>query len=205
MRYHILIIILIITLFIGQFTENKFPDVLNISLVTLCFIIILVWEYNTLKKEYVADFKIKSQRKQINIFNLLYAILMTFLLWPWEGEKDIIYLISLFWIAALAEVIFWFVYKKLKPYRAYIKDNTFILKNRWVEVRDIDKLIKIEFSKFTNNITLHFRTKSEVSMNIKDYKPEDLEKLLKILIEKSEYDVSLPNNFKLKLKKITEN
>ncbi|MDY2587980.1 hypothetical protein [Winogradskyella aquimaris] len=200
MRYFITILTLMAILFIGQLFEFKLPHILNISLVILCFAIFILWEYNTLKKEYVADFKIRSQRKHIDIFNLLYSVFMTLLLWPWEGDRDIIYLISLFWIATLTELIFWFVYKKLKPNRIYIKDNTLILKNRWVEVRNVNELIKIDFNRFTNNLNLHFRTKSEVSINIKDYKPEDLEKLLEILIEKSDHDVFIPNGYKLKLK-----
>ena len=92
MRYFIALFALMIILFIGQFTENKFSSVLNILLVVLCYITFLLWEFNTLKKEYVADFKIKSQGKRIDVFNLLYTIFMTLLLWPWEGDKDIIYL-----------------------------------------------------------------------------------------------------------------
>tara|TARA_Y100000588_G_C14042404_1_gene833466 strand:- start:621 stop:1013 length:393 start_codon:yes stop_codon:yes gene_type:complete len=130
---------------------------------------------------------------------------MTLLLWPWEGDKDIIYLISLFWVNAIVDIIMWFVYRKLKPNTIYIKDNRLILKNRWAKVRDLDELVQIKFNRFTKNLILHFRTKSEVSVKTKDYKSEDIEKLFEILIEKSEYDVSLPNNFKLKLKKITEN
>jgi hypothetical protein len=205
MRYFIALFALMVILFIGQFTENTFPSVLNISLVVLCFILILLWEYSTLKKEYVADFKIRSHDKQIDILNLLYAILMTFILWPWEGEKDIIYLMALFWVNVFVDIIMWFVYRKLKPYTIYIKDNRLILKNRWAKVRDLDELVQIKFNRFTKNLILHFRTKSEVSVKTKDYKSEDIEKLFEILIEKSEYDVSLPKNFKLKLKKITEN
>tara|TARA_B100001063_G_C16661742_1_gene501455 strand:+ start:404 stop:1021 length:618 start_codon:yes stop_codon:yes gene_type:complete len=205
MRYFIALFALMIILFIGQFTENKFSSVLNILLVVLCYITFLLWEFNTLKKEYVADFKIKSQGKRIDVFNLLYTIFMTLLLWPWEGDKDIIYLISLFWVNAIVDIIMWFVYRKLKPNTIYIKDNRLILKNRWAKVRDLDELVQIKFNRFTKNLILHFRTKSEVSVKTKDYKSEDIEKLFEILIEKSEYDVSLPNNFKLKLKKITEN
>lgn len=201
MRYFITILTLIVILFIAHFFEYKFSSIINISLVLLCFVTFILWEYNILQREYVADFKIRSQRKQIDIFNLLYTVFMTLLLWPWEGDGDIIYLISLFWIATVTELVFWFVYKKLKPYRIYIKDNTLILKNLWVKVRNINELIKIDFNRFTNNLTLEFRTKSEVSLKIKDYKSEDLEKLLNILIDKSDYDVFIPNGYKLKFKK----
>ena len=113
MKYFITLISLIIILTYGQIIETEFPLVLNIVLVVSILLTTVLWEYSVLNKNYESDFKMRSQRKVIGIFELINAIAWTLLLsFSNDSYKDAIFLILIFWAFPLAELIMWFVYKR---------------------------------------------------------------------------------------------
>ena len=90
--------------------------------------------------------------------------------------------------------------KKKKPFTLFIKDSELILNNRWNQKRDLTELTQIRFNRFSKNLKLDFKSKSEISIKITEYKTDDIQKFLEILIEKSENNVFVPNNYKPKIK-----
>jgi len=78
--------------------ETVFPLVLNIILVVSILLTTVIWEYSVLNKNYESDFKMRSQRKIIGIFELINAIAWTLILYfSNDSYKDVIFLILIFW------------------------------------------------------------------------------------------------------------
>jgi|GEM_PF-4040450 len=194
MKYFIPLILLIITLTYGQIMETEFPLILNIILVVSILLTTVLWEYSVLNKNYESDFKMRSQRKVIGIFELINAIAFTLLLsFPDYSYKDAIFLILIFWTFPLTELIMWFVYKKEKPFTLFIKENELILNKRWTQKRNLTELTQIQFDRFSKNLKLDFKSKSGISIKTTEYKTDDIQTLLEILIEKSENEVFVPS------------
>ena len=205
MKYLIALILLITILAFGQVMETEFPIALNIALVVLIFLTSVLWEYSVLNKNYKSDFKIRSQRKKIGILDFVYAIFWTATLVIWNDNHDsLLFLALIFWTFPLAELIIWFVYKKEKPFTLFIKDSELILNNRWNQKRDLTELTQIRFDRFSKNLKLDFKSKSEISIKTTEYKTDDIQKFLEILIEKSENNVFVPNNYEPKIKNSCE-
>ena len=201
MKYLIALILLITILAFGQVMETEIPIALNIALVILIFLTSVLWEYSVLNKNYKSDFKIRSQRKKIGILDFVYAIFWTATLVIWNDNHDsLLFLALIFWTFPLAELIIWFVYKKEKPFTLFIKDSELILNNRWNQKRDLTELTQIRFDRFSKNLKLDFKSKSEISIKTTEYKTDDIQKFLEILIEKSENNVFVPNNYEPKIK-----
>ena len=176
--------------------ETEFPLVLNIILVVSILLTTILWEYSVLDKNYESDFKMRSQRKVIGIFELINAIAWTLLLhFSIDSYKNAIFLILIFWTFSLTELIMWFVYKKKKPFTLFIKDNELILNKRWTQKRNLTELTQIQFDRFSKNLKLDFKSKSGVSIKTTEYKNDEIKNLLRILIEKSENEVFIPNNY----------
>ncbi|TLG99004.1 hypothetical protein BZARG_03590, partial [Bizionia argentinensis JUB59] len=92
-----------------------------------------------------------------------------------------------------------------KPYTLFIKDNELILNNRWTQKRNLNELTQIQFDRFSKNLKLDFKSKSTVTIKTVEYNVEDIEKLLEIMIEKSENNVFIPQNYESKIKKTAAN
>ncbi|WP_397447854.1 hypothetical protein [Polaribacter sp. R77954] len=200
MKYFITLILLLIILTYGQVMETEFPLALNIVLVVLILLVSVLWEYSVLNKNYESDFKMQSQRKVFGIFELINAIAWTLLLWFGDYERNMIFLTLIFWTFPLAELIMWFVYKKKKPFTLFIKDNVLILNKRWTQKRNLTELTQIRFDRFSKNLKLDFKSKSGISIKTTEYKTDEIQTLLGILIEKSENEVFIPNNYEPKIK-----
>ena len=185
----------------GQVMETEFPLVLNITLLVLILLTPVLWEYSILNKNYESDFKMKSQRKTFGIFELINAIAWTLLLWFGnDNYKNVIFLIFIFWTFPISDLIMWFIYKKRKPYTLFIKDNEIILNKRWTQKRNLTELTQIGFDRLSKNLKLDFKSKSELSIKTTEYKTDEIQSLLEILIEKSENEVFVPNNYEPKIK-----
>jgi len=181
--------------------ETEFPIVLNILLVVSILLTTVLWEYSVLNKNYVSDFKMKSQRKVIGKFELITAIAWTLLLsFSNDNYKDVIFLILIFWTFPITELIMWFIYKKKKPFTLFIKDNELILNKRWTQKRNLTELTQIGFDRLNKNLKLDFKSKSGISIKTSEYKTDEIQTLLGILIEKSENEVFIPNNYEPKIK-----
>ena len=201
MKYFITLILLFIILIYGLIMETEFPLVLNIILVVSILLTTVIWEYSVLNKNYESDFKMRSQRKIIGIFELINAIAWTLILYfSNDSYKDVIFLILIFWTFPLTELIMWFVYKKKKPFTLFIKDNELILNKNWTQKRNLSELTQIQFDRFSKNLKLDFKSNSGVSIKTTEYKTDEIQTLLGILIEKSENEVFIPNNYEPKIK-----
>ncbi|MGJ8734593.1 MAG: hypothetical protein ACSHW4_15665, partial [Cellulophaga sp.] len=62
------------------------------------------------------------------------------------------------------------------------------------------ELTQIRFDRFSKNLKLDFKSKSEISIKTTEYRTDEIQTLLGILIEKSENEVFIPNNYKPKIK-----
>ncbi|NIK93221.1 hypothetical protein GZ212_13745 [Mangrovimonas sp. CR14] len=201
MKYFVTLILLIIILTYGQILETEFPLVLNIALVVSILLTTVLWEYSVLNKNYESDFKMRSQRKVFGIFELIYAIAWTMLLWLGNNSyRNVIFLIFIFWAFPLTDLIMWFIYKKKKPFTVFIRDNELILNKRWTQKRNLTELTQIQFDRFSKNLKLDFKSKSGISIKTTEYKTDEIQSLLEILIEKSENEVFVPNNYEPKTK-----
>ena len=206
MKYSTTLMLLIVIIAYGTVMETEFPLIVNIVLVISLFITFFLWEFNVLNKNYKSDFKMRSQRKVIDIFELINAIIWTLLLsFSNDNYKNVILLILIFWAFPITQLIMWFIYKKKKPFTLFIKDNEVILNKRWTQKRNLTELTQIQFDRFSKNLKLDFKSKSEISIKTTEYKTEEIQALLKILIEKSENKVFIPNNYKPKIKTAANN
>ena len=181
--------------------ETEFPITLNILLVVLIFLTSFFWEYSALNNNFESDFKIRSQRKKIGIFDFVNAIIWTGILVFWDYNSDsLIFLALIFWSFPIVGLIMRFIYKKKKPFTLFIKDNELILSNRWTQKRNLTELTQIRFDRFSKNLKLDFKSKSEISIKTSEFNVDDIQKLLEILIAKSENNVFIPNNYEPKIK-----
>lgn len=201
MKYNIAVIILVIILLISYILDSFYTTFLGIILIGFIYLTLFLWEFSLFKKEFYNDIKFSSQRKPINLFGLCIACLYTllYLINLDISEFEILMIICL-WSVPIIEFIMSFIYKKKKPYTIFIKDNKILLNQRWFKMRTIPNLVQISYNRFTKNLILDFEKKSEVSIHTNEYNKEDIEKLLEILIEKSEHNVFIPNNLKLSKK-----
>jgi hypothetical protein len=201
MKYFITLILLTTTLTYGQVMETEFPLWLNILLVILILLIPVLWEYSIIDTNYESDFKLRSQRITIGTFEIIYAIAWTLLLWIRNDTyKDIIFLIFIFWTFPIAELVISFVYNKKKPVTLFIKDNELILNRRWPKKRNLTELSQIQFDRVGKKLKLDFMSESEVSIKTTEYNTDEVQKLLEILVEKSENKVIIPPNYQFEMK-----
>jgi hypothetical protein len=196
MKFCITFISLIMIFVYGQVKEDKFPLVLNIILFALICIISFLWEYSIFNKNFESYFKIRNIDKKIGGFFLVYAIFWTTLLFFQDNSnQSAFYSILLLWTFAVTEIIFHFIYKMKKPYTIFIKGNELILNNLWTQKRNLVDLKQIRFDRFDKNLILDFKSKFKISIKTTDYNSDDIKKLLEIMIEKSEHNVFVPNNY----------
>jgi hypothetical protein len=201
MKYFITLILLLTILIIGQVIKTEFPLALNIVLIISLFTTPILWEYSIINKNYEADFKIRSQRKIFGKYELIFAIAWTLIfVFQRENYKNIIYLVLIVWTFPIVELFMWFVYKRKKSFTLFIKENEMILNRRWNPKRNLTELTQIQFDRFSKNLKLDFKSKSEISIKTTEYKTKDIEKLLEILIQKSENNVFIPRNYEQKIK-----
>ncbi|WP_339659054.1 hypothetical protein [uncultured Polaribacter sp.] len=88
-----------------------------------------------------------------------------------------------------------FLYKKKKPYTLFIKNNELMLLEKGNQKRDLIGLNRILFDRFNKNIEFTFDKGFKLKINTIDYKKEDIDKLLDIVIEKSKHPVFIPKNY----------
>lgn len=201
MKYFIAIVISLIGLFVfGTILKTEYSLALEITFTILTFIIAFFWENSLIKKTFDSDFKIKSQRKTISLFDIGMATFWTIYLLILGDNSNISYLVFIFWAIPFSEFIMWFIYKKQKPYTLFIKGNELILNRRWIVKRNLTELTQIQYDRFSKNLKLDFKTKREVSIKTTEYKTNEIQQLLEILIEKSENNVFVPNNYEPKIK-----
>ncbi|WP_406684366.1 hypothetical protein N1F78_01145 [Seonamhaeicola sp. MEBiC1930] len=195
MKYFIVLILLLGTLCYGLVTDAEFSTFLNASLLFLIFLTLFVWEYSVLNKNFESDFKIKSYGKKINGFSMTIASFWTALLILNKYYDSFIFLVLFLWAHSIIEFTFHFIYKAKKPFTLFIKENEIILNKSWAQKRNLIELTQIRYDRFSKKLKLKFKSKSEISINTTDYKTEDIQKLMGILIEKSEHNVCIPQNY----------
>jgi hypothetical protein len=159
------------------------------------------------KKSFTADFKMRSQKKVMDIFHTGLALFWTFLLIDSnddETQNQNILVGMLLWMQPITSLLLYFVYKKKKPVTIFIKDDELIINNRWLQTRNLMYLIRIDESTFKRELNLNFKGKSEVSIPIKEYRTEDLQEFLKIIIAKSEQSLDVSTYILNTYKNISE-
>ena len=201
MKYLIILTLLIICLIYGQISEFEFPVFVNLALVVSILMTQVLWEFSILNKNYESDFKMRSQNKVIGKDEIINAIAWTLLLYlGYDFYKNTIFLILTFWAFPIAEFLMVIIYKNKKPYTLFINNNELILNKRWTQKRNLTKLTQIQFDQISKNLKLYFKSKSRILIKTTEYKTEEIETLLGILIEKSENDIYIPDNYKPRIK-----
>ena len=195
MRILIVLILLFLILFIGQIIELNFPISLNIFLVVLIFTIMISMEFSILNKDFISDFKIRSYRRKLKFGSFINAIFWTGLIIYDNQLKSLFILILIMWLYPLIEMLMVFVYRKKQPYTIFINDRNLILNKPWKIERDLSELTKITFDRFSKDINLSFKTKSNITIQTKEYNRQDIDKLVEIIITKSANNVCIPENY----------
>lgn len=201
MKYYVAFLISVIGLLVFGITlKSEYSLALQIVFSILIFIVLFFWEYSLFNKTFDSDFKIKSQRKTIRLFYIGMTIFYILMIMQPNNSETLRSVIFAFWAISFSEFIMVFVYKKKKPYTIFIKENELILNRRWTLKRNLTELIQIRYDRFSQNLKLGFKTKREVSIKVTEYKTDEIQKLLEILIEKSENNVFVPSNYEPKIK-----
>lgn len=193
MKYFIAIVTITGLLVYGASTKISFS--LNVVLILLLIVILTMWEYSILGKDFKADFKMRSHKKSLDIFNFCLLIGWTFLLGSDAYEDGIdefnIFFIIIWWVIPLVNLLMYFVYKKKKPITIFVDGDELTLNNRWLQTRNLKFLITIDQSRLTRELNLNFKGKSEVSIPVTEYELEDLEAFLKIIIAKTKEPLAI--------------
>jgi hypothetical protein len=202
MKYFISFLISLTGVFVfGTILKTEYSLVLKIVFTSLTFIVAFLWEYSLLNKTFDSDFKIRSQKKTISLYDFGMGIFWTlYILLLSDNRETLSYLIFVFWAIPFSEFIMWFIYRKQKPYTLFIKGNELILNRRWIVKRNLTELSQIQYDRFSKNLKLDFKAKREISIKTTEYKTDEIQKLLEILIEKSEHNVFVPYNYEPKIK-----
>ncbi len=195
MKYLIAIILLIAFFVLGQVMENEFPLVLNLAIIIIVFLISILWEYGTINKKIEADIKFRSLKKTTSFYSLALPVYLTTLFFLYENYKNLIFVILLLWAISFAELLMFFVYKNKKPFTIFIKGNELILNKRWTQKRNLTEVNQIQYDRISKELIFDFKSKPEISIKTKEYKPNDIQRLLEIMIDKSEYDIFIPKNY----------
>ncbi|NRD21178.1 hypothetical protein HNV08_14055 [Winogradskyella eckloniae] len=198
MKYFIAIIILVCCLIASQLWDTYYSTYLCISIVVLIYFILFSWELSIFKNNFKNEYKFRSQKKSLDVFDLIFAILISALYLAQDNisEFEILFIMCL-WSKSIVSCVMWFIYKVKKPYKIFINEDKLYLNQQWFKMRLLPNLIQINYNRITKTLNLEFKIKSDISINIKDYKPEDIEKLLELCLEKSEHNVFIPNNLNL--------
>jgi hypothetical protein len=197
MKYLVPIILLLTVFLVLLISENEFTFIVSVFILPLVFLILFLWEYSVFKVNFQSDFKIRSQKKVPITFDLVIAICWSILIITGGIKPNfkILFIIMVF-IPVVINVIMFFLYRNKKPYTIHIVKNELITVDKWIQKRDITKTYKIQFDRINKKIKFSFDEGYQISIQTKDYKKEDIDELLKIIIKKSKYAIFIPNNYK---------
>ena len=88
-----------------------------------------------------------------------------------------------------------YVYRKKQPYTIFINDNNLILNTPWKKERDLSELTEITFDRFSKDLELSFKTKSDITIQTKEYNSHEIDKFIEIIVSKSANNVCIPKNY----------
>jgi len=171
---------------------NYWIDFICFGFVFISFLI----EYFLLAKDFEADYKIRSQRKDFPKYGIVFTVAFLLFLVLIGMDFTTIGFIILVFAVIMARLLLGIFYKKKKPYTLFIKGNELVLKREWIQKRDLRDLTDILYDRLYKEFWLYFKRNSRISIPTGEYEKEDIENFLKILLEKSDYDVSIPDNYK---------
>ncbi|MEL1247811.1 hypothetical protein [Flavobacterium helocola] len=195
MRNTIILVLLILILSTGQIMELNFPISLNIFLVILIFTLIIFWEFSVLNKNFISDFKIRNCSRKLKFGSFINALFWTSLMLYDNKLKSLFFIILIMWLYPLIDIIIVYVYRKKQPYTIFINDNNLILNLPWKKERDLSELTEITFDRFSKNLELSFKTKSDITVQTKEYNKQEIDKFIEIIISKTKYNISIPKNY----------
>ncbi|RXR21597.1 hypothetical protein [Flavobacterium stagni] len=191
----IISVLFYVILFTGQIMEFNFPMSLNIFFVVIIFTIIISIEFSILNKDFISDFKIRSYSRKFKFGSLFNAIFWTGLIVFDNQPKRLFILILILWIYPFIDIVMVYVFRKKQPYTIFINNRNLILNRPWKIERDLSELTEITFDRFSKNLNLSFQTKSDITIQIKEFNKQDIDKFVEIIITKSENNVCLPENY----------
>ena len=194
-RYFIPLIIVTSVLLYGQISKPPFSVTVNVILVVLFLLFLLMWESAVVNNDFDAQLKFRKRSKAPQPIILFFAVFFSVQLWGYELFNTLTYMVLLIWIVLVKEVIMIYVYRIKRPVGIFITGNEFIQNNNWTEKRDLRNLQQIQYDRISKSLKLDFIKKRELSVNTSEYKKEDIEQLLEILIERSEHSVFVPENY----------
>ena len=197
MKFTVTIIFLFIAFVISIYNINEFTIYIHSLLFILFYLVLLLMEFSVFDKNLDSDFKIQSQRKlpkkSYFLFVFGYTALISFVDYSLTTK---IFLILFIWASLFLEIIMFFLYKKKKPFILFIKNDELILLNGGTHKRDLIGLNRILFDRINKVFELRFDVGYKFRINTREFKKEDIDKLLEIVIHKSKHPISVPNNYK---------
>ncbi|MBN8641991.1 MAG: hypothetical protein J0L86_09295 [Flavobacteriales bacterium] len=195
MRNAIILVLLFLILSTGQIMELNFPISLNIFLVVLISTLTIFWEFSVLNKDFISDFKIRSCSRKLKFGSFIYAFFLTGIMIYDNKLKSLFFIILIIWLYPLIDIIMVYVYRKKQPYTIFIKDNNLILNTPWKKERDLSELTEITFDRFSKDLELSFKTKSDITIQTKEYNSNEIDKFIEIIVSKSANNVCIPKNY----------
>ena len=77
-----------------------------------------------------------------------------------------------------------------------INSNLLMLNNQWKSTRDLSKLKALHLNGLTNEIQMTFTNQRKLLLKRNEYKPGDIEELIKICLYRSKEDLIISLNLK---------
>lgn len=175
--------------------DLNIPTSLNIFFVVLIFTLMISLEFSILDKDFNSDFKIRSYSRKLKFGSFINAIFWTGLIVFDNQLKRLFILILMMWLYPLIEMLMVYVYRKKQPYTIFINGRNLILNKPWKIERDLSELTKITFDRFSKELNLIFKTKSDITIETREYNRQDIDKFVEIIISKSANNVCIPENY----------
>ncbi|MFD2909093.1 hypothetical protein ACFSX9_10115 [Flavobacterium ardleyense] len=169
----------------------------NIFLLFTLIVEHFFFEFSFLKKDFESEYKIRSIARKTSLLIWIFPIFWTLLIFSKGKIEEAPFFIALIWVPNLMEIIVFFIYKVQRPFTLFIKGNEMIIKQNYIRKRNLSELTQINYDRFSKEFILSFKHKSKIYIKTREYCIDDTEKLLEILIEKSEYNLMIPQNYKL--------
>ena len=197
MKYSVSLILLLIVFVTLLFFEGIIVLVLSALIIPIYYLILFYWEYSVFDRKVDSTFKMKSQKKIISWYHSFFLGQTIAITLNLNFDTSAIILLLVFVLMGIVlELIIDFLYKKKKPYTLFIRSNELVRIEKWIVTRDITGLNRILFDRISKKFEFRFDKDYKLKINTLEYKKQDLDKLLEILLEKSKHPISIPNNYK---------
>ena len=148
MKYLSFILGLLITYVVVFWKFREMPFIFHLLFIFSFIILLFFLEYSTFTRDFDAEIKIKRLRKKISIVDVIFLIILLFIVIYGKSQTNDTYYYSILIFLGLLEISKLFIrllYKIKKPYVVFITSDKLIYNNTLVTEFKLKKAKRISF------------------------------------------------------------